>query len=99
MTIIGKQIRTERIINRNTGRTVIVPMDHGISVGPIKGLTNVKDAIHLVSEGGANAIVEHLFFVAVADIDMNGYGVGAQLDGFFHRAHQGFGVGKRRQAG
>jgi len=59
MTIIGKQIRTERIINRNTGRTVIVPMDHGISVGPIKGLTNVKDAIHVVSEGGANAIVEH----------------------------------------
>ena len=59
MTIIGKQIRTERIINRNTGRTVIVPMDHGISVGPIRGLSNVRDAIHLVSEGGANAIVEH----------------------------------------
>jgi len=59
MTILGKQIRTERIINRNTGRTVIVPMDHGISVGPIQGIVDVKDAIHLVSEGGANAIVEH----------------------------------------
>jgi len=59
MTIIGKQIRTERIINRNTGRTVIVPMDHGISIGPIKGIINVRDAIQLVSEGGANAIVEH----------------------------------------
>jgi len=59
MTIIGKQIRTERIINRNTGRTVIVPMDHGISIGPIKGIINVRDAIQLVSKGGANAIVEH----------------------------------------
>ena len=45
MTIIGKRIRMERIVNRNTGKTVIVPMDHGISVGPIAGLENMKDAV------------------------------------------------------
>jgi len=27
--MIGKHIRLERIMNRETGRTVIVPMDHG----------------------------------------------------------------------
>lgn len=59
MTYLGKRIRIERIKNRNTGRTVIVPMDHGISMGPIDGLKNMKDAIQKVSEGGANAIVEH----------------------------------------
>jgi predicted phospho-2-dehydro-3-deoxyheptonate aldolase len=59
MTIIGKRIRMERIKNRNTGRTVIVPMDHGISMGPIDGLQDMKRAIHDVAEGGANAIVEH----------------------------------------
>jgi class I fructose-bisphosphate aldolase len=59
MTILGKRIRMERIINRNTGRTVIVPMDHGISVGPIDGLKDMKSAIQQVAEGGANAIVEH----------------------------------------
>ncbi|OQX15477.1 MAG: fructose-bisphosphate aldolase [Desulfobacteraceae bacterium IS3] len=59
MTIIGKKIRTERIINRNTGKTVIVPMDHGISVGPIAGIIDMKKTIQLISEGGANAIVEH----------------------------------------
>jgi len=59
MTILGKHIRMERIINRNTGKTVIVPMDHGISVGPINGLKDMKTAIHNVAEGGANAIVEH----------------------------------------
>ncbi|MBW2364156.1 MAG: class I fructose-bisphosphate aldolase family protein [Deltaproteobacteria bacterium] len=59
MTIIGKRIRMERIINRNTRKTVIVPMDHGISVGPIAGLENMKQAVQNVSEGGANAIVEH----------------------------------------
>lgn len=59
MTIIGKRIRMERIVNRNTGKTVIVPMDHGISLGPIEGLRDMKSAIQNVAEGGANAIVEH----------------------------------------
>ena len=59
MTILGKRIRMERIINRNTGKTVIVPMDHGISVGPISGLEDMKAIIQKVAEGGANAIVEH----------------------------------------
>jgi class I fructose-bisphosphate aldolase len=59
MTILGKQIRMERIVDRNTGKMVFVPMDHGIAVGPIPGLTNMKDAIQGVVEGGANAIVEH----------------------------------------
>ncbi|MDM8551627.1 2-amino-3,7-dideoxy-D-threo-hept-6-ulosonate synthase [Desulfobacterales bacterium HSG2] len=59
MTILGKRIRMERIINRNTGKAVIVPMDHGISVGPIDGLIDMKTAIQNVAEGGANAIVEH----------------------------------------
>jgi predicted phospho-2-dehydro-3-deoxyheptonate aldolase len=59
MTILGKHIRLERIINRNTGKTVIVPMDHGISVGPIDGLLDMKKIIQKVADGGANAIVEH----------------------------------------
>jgi class I fructose-bisphosphate aldolase len=59
MTILGKRIRMERIINRNTGRSVIVPMDHGISVGPIEGVIDMKTAVQNVTEGGANAVVEH----------------------------------------
>jgi len=59
MTILGKHIRMERIINRNTKKTIIVPMDHGISVGPIDGLQDMKSIIQKVAEGGANAIVEH----------------------------------------
>ncbi len=59
MTILGKNIRLERILNRNTGKTVIVPMDHGMTVGPIPGITDMKDAIEKVTLGGASAIVEH----------------------------------------
>jgi len=36
-----------------------VPMDHGVSVGPIAGLENMPLAIDNVSKGGANAIVIH----------------------------------------
>lgn len=59
MTIIGKLIRMERIMDRNTGRTIIVPMDHGTSVGPIEGIADIKSAVAKVAEAGANAIVEH----------------------------------------
>jgi len=57
--MIGKAIRMERIINRETGKTVIVPMDHGVSVGPIPGLKDMKEAMRQVADGGANAVVVH----------------------------------------
>lgn len=63
--MIGKQIRIQRIMDRNTGKTVIIPMDHGVTVGPIKGLENMKDAIDKVADGGANAILLHKGIVSV----------------------------------
>lgn len=57
--MIGKEIRIERIINRNTGRTVIIPMDHGVTVGPIRGLEDMKKTVDSIVNGGANAIVMH----------------------------------------
>jgi len=57
--MIGKSIRLERIINRNSRRTVIVPMDHGITLGPIRGLTDMAKTVDGIVNGGANAIVLH----------------------------------------
>ena len=56
---IGKAIRLERIFDRNTGRTIIVPMDHGVSVGPIQGVIDMREAVGRVVDGGANAVIEH----------------------------------------
>lgn len=56
----GKDIRLERIMDRNTGRTIIVPMDHGATSGPIPGLIDMGRTIDQVAEGGANAVVGHL---------------------------------------
>nr|WP_051184349.1 2-amino-3,7-dideoxy-D-threo-hept-6-ulosonate synthase [Desulfatiglans anilini] len=62
--MIGKAIRMERIMDRQTGKTVIVPMDHGVTAGPILGITNMKEAMRQVAAGGANAVVEHKGMVA-----------------------------------
>ncbi|RLI12995.1 fructose-bisphosphate aldolase [Candidatus Bathyarchaeota archaeon] len=59
MTEIGKRIRMDRIMNRNTGKTVIIPMDHGLTMGPIRGLQDMKTTVNRVAEGGANAVLLH----------------------------------------
>lgn len=63
--MIGKKIRLERIIDRNSGRSVIVPMDHGTTMGPIEGLVDMPTTIDKIVEGGANAILMHKGIVGV----------------------------------
>ncbi len=57
--MIGKKIRLERIIDRDSHNTVIIPMDHGVTVGPIEGLADMRQTISKVVAGGANAILMH----------------------------------------
>ena len=57
--MLGKSVRMERIMDRSTGRAVIVPLDHGISMGPIEGLVDMRSTIDKVSQGGATAVVLH----------------------------------------
>ncbi|EHQ35453.1 2-amino-3,7-dideoxy-D-threo-hept-6-ulosonate synthase [Methanoplanus limicola] len=56
----GKEIRLERIMKRETGTTVIVPMDHGVSSGPIPGLIDLERSVDLIALGGANAVIGHM---------------------------------------
>jgi fructose-bisphosphate aldolase/2-amino-3,7-dideoxy-D-threo-hept-6-ulosonate synthase len=58
MSEIGKRVRMERIMDRKSGNTVIIPLDHGISLGPIKGLANLSNMVDKVAEGGANAVLQ-----------------------------------------
>ena len=60
MSKIGKAIRLERILDRKTHRTIIIPMDHGISVGAIAGLIDMPATVDKVAEGGANAVLGHM---------------------------------------
>ena len=57
--MIGKRMRLSKIINVSTNRTFIVPMDHGVTMGPIDGLTNTIHSAKMIIEGGADAIILH----------------------------------------
>ncbi len=57
MMTIGKRIRFERIKDRKSGNSLIIPVDHGISIGPVKGITDLADTVEKVAEGGANAVL------------------------------------------
>jgi len=57
--MIGKKIRMDRIIDRHSGKTVIIPMDHGVTIGPMTGLIKMEETVNAVAIGGANAIVIH----------------------------------------
>ena len=57
--MLGKTIRLRRIFDQKSGRTVIVPMDHGISLGPVKGIADIRSTVDRLAEGGASAVVVH----------------------------------------
>jgi len=71
MSTIGKSVRMERIFNRNTGNAIIIPMDHGVSAGPIEGIKNLQETVNKVAEGGANAVLGHM---GLAKYGHRGYG-------------------------
>jgi predicted phospho-2-dehydro-3-deoxyheptonate aldolase len=54
----GKTRRLRKIMQQDN-RTVIVPMDHGVTVGPIKGLTNMQEITTKLVKGNADAILLH----------------------------------------
>jgi fructose-bisphosphate aldolase/2-amino-3,7-dideoxy-D-threo-hept-6-ulosonate synthase len=62
---LGKNIRLERILDRQSRRTIIIPMDHGLTMGSIKGLENMAEMVDKVSKGGANAVLMHSGMVGV----------------------------------
>jgi predicted phospho-2-dehydro-3-deoxyheptonate aldolase len=54
----GKTIRLNRLF-KHSDRILIVPMDHGITIGPVSGLADISSAVKAVVTGGADAIIVH----------------------------------------
>lgn len=55
----GKAIRLSRLMNRASNRICIVPIDHGVTLGPIDGIADIVTTINRAVSGGADAIVVH----------------------------------------
>lgn len=52
----GKKRRLRRIFQKDN-RTVIVPMDHGVSMGPLKGISDIQKIVDQLLKGGVDAVV------------------------------------------
>ena len=58
MTSVGKRLRLRRLLGGD-GRGVIIPMDHGVSDGPLDGLVRPAETTAHVRAGGADSVVLH----------------------------------------
>ncbi|MFD1634829.1 2-amino-3,7-dideoxy-D-threo-hept-6-ulosonate synthase [Haloplanus ruber] len=51
----GTRARLRRISTDD--RYLIVPMDHGVTLGPVKGLVDIESTIDAITDGGADAVL------------------------------------------
>jgi fructose-bisphosphate aldolase / 2-amino-3,7-dideoxy-D-threo-hept-6-ulosonate synthase len=55
--MVGKQLRMKRL--GREGLYTMIPLDHGVSVGPIAGIENPTALIREVDQGGATSVILH----------------------------------------
>jgi predicted phospho-2-dehydro-3-deoxyheptonate aldolase len=57
--MLGKQRRLRRLFNRQSGKTLIVPIDHAVTMGPATGLEHPERLINTLVKSDVNAIIGH----------------------------------------
>jgi len=67
----GKNRRLKRVF-REDNRTVVVPIDHGVSIGPVKGIENMQLCVTRLIKGGADAFVLHKGIAKRVDVESAG---------------------------
>ena len=67
----GKQRRLRKIF-RADQRTVIVPMDHGVTIGPCKGIENMKNTVDKLLKGNVDAVLMHKGLAKRVDVGKAG---------------------------
>jgi len=67
----GKNRRMKQIL-QSDNRTIIVPMDHGVTIGPIPGITNMQQTINQLVKGNTDAVLVHKGIAKIVDITGTG---------------------------
>ncbi|MDB4986236.1 MAG: phospho-2-dehydro-3-deoxyheptonate aldolase [Myxococcaceae bacterium] len=52
-----KAMRMRRILRSTTGRTLLVPLDHGLTIGPVPGITRGRDAVLSAVSSSADGVI------------------------------------------
>jgi class I fructose-bisphosphate aldolase len=82
-TTSGKVIRWSRFVGQASGRGLIVPIDHGLTLGPIDGLVSVRDMGRWMRHPAINGVIAHKGMIGrLADAGLlAGRGVMVHLNG------------------
>ncbi len=67
----GKTRRLRKILQKDN-RTVIVPMDHGVTIGPIQGITDMQAITNQLLKGKVDAILVHKGIARHIEVDGSG---------------------------
>ena len=87
----GKKLRMNSIFRKDTGRTVIVAVDHGGIAGPMEGINDPAALISDCVEGGADGVLTTRGFVRAAEDSFDrGLGLILRLTGGFTVLGGGF---------
>lgn len=69
---IGKRLRLSRVFDPSTGNSIVVAMDHGMFLGPIRGIESVSEAVERVVEGQPDALQVTVGVAAVIEKFLKG---------------------------
>ena len=75
----GKHARLERIATG--GRFLVVPMDHGLTMGPVTGLVDLESTVASITRGGADAVLTQKGVADRVHGNLNGAGYVVHLNG------------------
>jgi class I fructose-bisphosphate aldolase len=79
----GTDVRWSRFVSPHSGRALIVPIDHGLTIGPVPGLASVREIGGWLGHPAINGVVAHKGMVAkLAQAGLlSGLGVMVHLNG------------------
>lgn len=64
MTTFAEKIRLSRFLDRRSGRGIIVPIDHGLTIGPVEGLDSLAGIARWITHPAITGIIAHRGMVA-----------------------------------
>lgn len=59
MTELSRSAHLRHLFNRDSGRAMVVPMDHGISIGAVPGLFDMRETVEQMAGTGVNSVLVH----------------------------------------
>jgi fructose-bisphosphate aldolase, class I len=79
----GKDVRWSRFVDHESGRALMVPIDHGLTMGPVQGLSSVREIAGWLPHPAINGVVAHKGMISkLAEAGLlRGVGVMVHLNG------------------